>query len=161
MKPSTPVLVVRGRWPRGLGALTFAASVFLGLVVFANGVVFAAHALRDGLHALAPMPSFIMGVLVIAFALALWLSGVVSRDSWNVEFHEDEIRFKSGTGVWTNVVVPWHDIDWFSDARSHSVRLRLKGFVSSLIDLQIPTRTEETRTAVLHLLVSHGVARHE
>jgi len=101
------------------------------------------------------------GLGVVAAAIFKWIHARARRNSWRAEFYDEGIEFKDRAGKTPRVIAPWSDIAWFSDHDADCVQIRLKGFVSSLIDLQIPTRTEEERIHVLDLLVRFGVQRRD
>lgn len=101
------------------------------------------------------------GTCAVVAAFVLWLNGRARRDSWHVEFYEDEVRFLADRYGRARVRAPWRDIAWYSDHDADGVEIKLTGPVSSILDLHIPTRTEDERTTVLGLLDRHGVRRRD
>lgn len=152
-----PLLIVNGPWRPWMVDVTLCAFV----LTLCGGLGFASLAYGKRGGPLMTPEAVGAGVCAILAGVSKWLHGVARRRSWRVEFHDDEVRFLGRAGATPRVTVPWSDIAWFADGEADCVQLKLKGPVSSLIDLMVPTRTEASRTEVLALLDRRGVRRRD
>ncbi len=157
--PSGPLVVTGSR----LGWLVPTLAAALGAALLALGSVLALGQLHlpwmlPASLVANPLVAPIVVVFAAAFAAALVRPTFLAR-SGRVELGAERIVFRRRGLLHRSVA--WSELEAYTDASSASVGLLRRGERASRARFAIPTRTEETRVRVLHLLDERGLRRVE